>query len=124
MHSRPLQRRVLAEIVESRMREIATMVSQQIEKSGFSAMLPGGVVLTGGGAQVPGTDQIFEEVLKHLRVRTGEPELPAKFGRDPGAAVAVGLARFALQCYDELSPVSGPPLAWKDRVKSLFSMGR
>ncbi len=122
MHSRPLQRKVLAEIVESRMREIATMVKQQVEKSGLYAVLPGGLVLTGGGAMAPDTDKLFEDVLKHFRVRVGEPELPSRFGRDPGAAVSIGLARFALQCYDELAPASGPPAAWKDRVKSLFSM--
>jgi cell division protein FtsA len=113
---------VLAEIIESRMREIATMTKQQIEKSGLYAMLPGGVVLTGGGAMLAGTDKLFEAELKHLRVRVAVPEIPARFGPDPGAAVALGLARFALQCYDELSPAAGPPTDWKDRVRSLFSM--
>ena len=122
LQSRPLQRRVLAEIAESRMREIATMVKQQIEKSGLYAMLPGGVVLTGGGAQIEGAEKLFEEVLKHLRVRRGQPDLPVKFVRETGAAVSVGMARFALQCYDELSPAAGPPAAWKDRVRTLFSM--
>jgi cell division protein FtsA len=122
MQSRALQRRVLAEIAESRMREIATMVKQQIEKSGLYAMLPGGVVLTGGGAMMEGVDKAFEDVLKHLRVRVGQPDLPAKFARETGAAVSVGMARFALQCYDELAPASGVQTDWKDRVKTLFSM--
>jgi cell division protein FtsA len=112
LQARPMQKRVLAEIVESRMREIATMVKQQIEKSGLYAMLPGGVVLTGGGSSVPGADKVFEDVLKHLRVRVGQPDLPAKFGPQTGAAVSVGMARFALQCFDELSPASGAQTAW------------
>ncbi|HEY0867427.1 MAG TPA: cell division protein FtsA, partial [Fimbriimonas sp.] len=65
---RPMQRRVLCEIIESRMREIASMVRQQIEKGGYLAMLPGGVVLTGGGAQMFGTKELFEDVLRHLPV--------------------------------------------------------
>jgi cell division protein FtsA len=119
--ARPMQRRVLCEIIESRMREVAVMVKQQIEKSGLYSMLPGGVVLTGGGSLMPGTDKLFEDVLKHLRVRVAEPELPSKFPRQTGISAAVGIARFSLQCYDEIAPAAGQT-AWKDRVRSLFSM--
>jgi len=119
--ARPLQRRVLCEIIESRMRELAVMVRQHVEKSGLVGMLPGGLVLTGGGAQLPGTDKLFDEVLKHMRVRVAEPELGAKFPRQPGLATAIGLARFGIQCYDELAPATGSQ-GWKERVRSLFSM--
>ena len=119
--ARPLQRKVLAEIIEARMREIAVMVRQQIEKSGLYAMLPGGVILTGGGAHLAGVDKLFEEVLSHLRVRVAEPWLPESVGVRAGMAVPVGLAYFALQCYDELGPATGTQ-DWRDRVKSLFSI--
>ena len=121
--ARPMQRTVLAEIIESRMRELAVMVRQHIDKSGFSAVLPGGVVLTGGGSQLPGTDRLFDETLKHIRVRLGRPMMAPGKPLDPGMAASVGLAQFAIQCFDEIAPASGPK-DWKDRVRSLFSMLR
>lgn len=112
--ARPLQRKVLCEIVESRLRETAVMVAQHIEKAGLVGMLPGGVVLTGGGARLPGIDRLFEEEMTHLKVRTAQvPET--------GSAVALGLARFVLHCHDELVPAIGPE-GWKDRVRTLFSI--
>jgi cell division protein FtsA len=118
---RPLQRKVLSEIVEARMREIARMVKVQIDNSGLAQAVPGGLVLTGGGSLLAGTDKIFQENLGGLKVRIAEPQLPTRLEHVPGAAVAVGLASFALQCFDELAPPTGSAL-WKDRVKSLFSM--
>jgi cell division protein FtsA len=121
---RALQRKVLCEITESRMRELAVMVRQQIEKSGLYAVLPGGVVLTGGGSLLSGTDKLFTEVLKHLRVRRAEPKLYGGHGMDTdraGLATVAGTARFALQCFeDELGPVSGGGL--KATIRSIFSL--
>jgi cell division protein FtsA len=118
---RPLQKRVLSEIVEARVREIALMVRAQIDSCGLYGSLPGGLVLTGGGARLVGVDKVFEENLASFKVRTAEPQLPARLEQLSGSAVAVGLAGFALQCYDELAPPANSN-AWKDRVKSLFSM--
>lgn len=121
---RALQRKVLSEITESRMRELAVMVRQQIEKSGLYAVLPGGVVLTGGGSLLQGTDKLFSDVLKHLRVRRAEPKLYGGHGMDTdraGLATSAGAARFALQCFeDELGPVSGGSL--KGYIRSIFSL--
>jgi cell division protein FtsA len=121
---RPLQRKVLCEITESRMRELAVMVRQQIEKSGLYAVLPGGVVLTGGGSLLSGTDKLFTDVLKHLRVRRAEPKLYGGHGMDTdraGLANSAGAARFALQCFeDELGPVSGGGV--KAAIRSIFSL--
>jgi len=119
--ARPMQRRVLCEIIQSRMREIATMAAREIEKSEFGSILPGGFVLTGGGAALPGTDRLFEESAKRSKVRVAEPSLGAKFPSMVGMATAVGLASFAIQCFDELTPADGVQ-PWRDRVKSLFSM--
>lgn len=120
-----MQRKVLCEIIESRMRELAVMVKQQIEKSGMVGMLPGGVVLTGGGSRLEGTDKLFEDVLKHLRVRVAEPKLPSTFQSevDPyGLATAYGMAQFALQCHDDdLAPASGSE-HWKDRIRTVWSV--
>lgn len=114
--ARPLQRKVLVEIVESRLRETAIMVSQHIEKAGFAGMLPCGVVLTGGGAKLPGIDGLFEEEMPHLKVRLAPPV-------ETGSAVALGLARWVLHCHDDLVPALGSN-DWKDRVRTLFSIFR
>jgi cell division protein FtsA len=121
---RPLQRKVLCEIIESRMRELAQMVKQQIEKSGLYGVLPGGVVLTGGGAQLEGTQNLFEDVLKHLRVEIVEPKVNgAAHGLTdrPGMAAALGMARFSIQCFgDELGPAGGA--GWRERVRTFWSL--
>ena len=121
---RALQRKVLCEITESRMRELAVMVRQQIEKSGLYAVLPGGVVLTGGGSQLACADKLFSDTLKHLRVRRSEPKLYGGHGMDTdraGLATSAGLARFTLQCFeDELGPASGGGL--KATIRSIFSL--
>ena len=114
--ARPLQRKVLCEIVESRLRETAIMVAQHIEKAGLVGMLPGGVVLTGGGSKLPGIDKLFAEEMPHLKVRIEPPV-------ETGSAVALGLARWVLHCHDELAPASGPE-GWRDRVRTLFSIFR
>jgi cell division protein FtsA len=112
--ARPLQRKVLCEIAEARLREIAVMVAQHIEKSGLAAMLPGGIVLTGGGAKMTGMDKLFQEELRNGKVRIAQEV-------GTGSAVALGLARFVLHCHDDLVPASGPD-GWKDRVRTLFSI--
>jgi cell division protein FtsA len=123
--ARPLARRVLCEIIESRMRELATMVKQHLEASGMYGVLPGGLVLTGGGSHLPGTDKLFAEVMKHLRVRVAEPRLPGAYsslGNKAGMATALGLARYTIQCgEDEFAPAGGVG-NWKDRIRTFWSL--
>ena len=119
--ARPMQRRVLCEIIQSRMKEVAAMVGTQIENSNFGTVLPGGIVLTGGGSAMQGTANLFEDCLKRFKVRVAEPNLGSKFPDQVGMATAVGLASFAIQCFDEFAPAEGV-VPWRDRVKSLFSM--
>ena len=57
-------RRELAEIVEARMREVFEKIGAEIERAGAAGMLPAGLVLTGGAAQLTGTAQLGREVLQ------------------------------------------------------------
>lgn len=122
---RPMQRKVFCEIAESRMRELATMVRQHIEKSGYFAMLPGGVMITGGGSYLSGVDKLFESTFQHLRVRCGAPkaEGPHKHSvTKPEMATVCGLARFALdEGEDELSAGNGE-VGWREKIKTMWSM--
>lgn len=121
--ARPLPRKILCEIVESRMRETATFVRQQIERSGLMGMLPGGIVLTGGGSLLPETATLFEQVMGHMRVRVQRPRLkgPRELG-DPALTTVAGLALYALASdEDDIAPANG--LAnWKERFRNIKSI--
>jgi len=64
--------RVLAEIVEPRMRELLELVYEEIRKSGMAGFLPGGLVLSGGGSLMRGVVELAREVTD-MPVRVGKP---------------------------------------------------
>jgi cell division protein FtsA len=117
-----MQRKVLCEIIESRMREIAGMVKVILDRSEQTSLVGSAVVLTGGGAMLAGAEQVFEDVLRHSRVRSAEPVIPEMAFSAHSFATAVGLARFAIECAeDELVPAGGST-AWKDRIRTIWSL--
>jgi cell division protein FtsA len=119
--TRPFQANKLSEIIESRMREIAKMVKRELEASGLRNMLASGVILTGGGSALKGSEALFDQVLGSTRVRLAEPTNNGSLQVTRQDAVAIGLARFAIQCYNEVEPADGL-MDWKGKVKSLFSL--
>ena len=50
----------LANIIEARMEEIIEMIHAEIITSGYDQKLAGGMVVTGGGAQLQNLKQLFE----------------------------------------------------------------
>jgi cell division protein FtsA len=60
----------LAEIIEARAEEILLMIQQEIKRSGYDGLLPAGVVLCGGTAQLSGIQELGRDVLG-LPVRVG-----------------------------------------------------
>lgn len=70
---RVLPRRVLCEIIEPRLTEICGLLRLQIRRSGYSHLVPAGVVLTGGTALLKGVAKFTSEQLK-LAARVGTPE--------------------------------------------------
>lgn len=124
-HARPMQRRVLCEIVESRMKELAVMVRQQIEKSGMYGVLPAGIILTGGGSKLPGAEKLFEAVLQHLRVRSGAPKLGGELASAidrPEMSTGIGLARFALECGDDELATATSNGNWKEKIRTFWTL--
>jgi len=67
-------RKELQNIAGARLDEIFHLVRQELRKLGKDVMLPGGVVLTGGGAKMPGIEDLAKEAL----------ELPAVIGKPEG----------------------------------------
>ncbi len=92
-------RKDIAGIIEPRVEEIFGLVMKEINKSGREGVLPGGIVVTGGTANLRGMAEVGEEVTG-LPVRVGYPEGQGgltELVRDPAYACAVGLIRLAAQ---------------------------
>ena len=115
---RPIARELLAHVIEQRMDEIFGLVAEQIAASGFSDRLGAGLVLTGGGAALPGIVELAERSFA-TAVRVGTPgdELGglADSVRHPGFATAAGLTVYgARREYADLSEgaahVGGSPV--------------
>jgi cell division protein FtsA len=66
-------RKELQNIAGARLDEIFQLVRAELKKVGKDLMLPGGVVLTGGGAKMPGIEELAKEALQ-LPAVVGKPE--------------------------------------------------
>lgn len=96
--SRNLDKRVIAEIIEPRFREIFELVNQEIDKSGYRHVIASGVVITGGSSLMPGADELASGILQ-FPVRVGFPESITGLSEmiySPMHATGVGLMRYAL----------------------------
>jgi cell division protein FtsA len=119
--ARKFPRKVLSEIIESRVREIATLAKDALVDERLG--LPKSILLTGGGSQLAGIEEVFKRVFEATTVKAGSPKLmgtSSKRATAPEMACAVGLAKSVLtRVEEELEPVSGAP-GWKDRMMSLL----
>jgi cell division protein FtsA len=84
----------VVEIIEARLEEICELVNRELKQINRDGKLPAGVVLTGGGSQLPG---IAEFAKHHLRlpVSLGQPQdiqTVIDQAMEPSFATVVGLA--------------------------------
>ena len=97
--ARLISRRELAEICEPRMEEILALIYQELDRSGLKRKLGAGIVLTGGGALIPGCVELAEELFK-MPVRLGYPHRVGGLKdviNNPKYATAVGLLFYAAE---------------------------
>jgi cell division protein FtsA len=92
-----VSRRRLAEILQARVEEMLEMIYIDVRRAGFDDMLPAGLVLTGGSANLPGIDTLAEQVLR-MPARVGVPQ--GLYGlsdilANPAYATSVGLLHWS-----------------------------
>lgn len=115
-----VKKQKLIEVVLPRLEEWAQLIKREIEQSGLSASIPGGVVLVGGGSYMRDITTFFSHHLKRA-VRIGLPigfsHLFEEF-RAPQYASALGIASFAKGLEREVKAV---PLSFLEELYSFFS---
>jgi cell division protein FtsA len=94
----------VALIIEERLKEIAAMVYAEIIKSGYLDKLIGGIVLTGGSANIDDIEVLFERVTD-MSVRVGYPENLERTAKadavsNSSFSTAIGLAWAGLKSID------------------------
>jgi cell division protein FtsA len=67
-----IPRQELARVLHARVEEIASLILQEIKRSGYDGLLPAGVVLCGGTSRLPGIRDVAHKVIG-LPVRIGRP---------------------------------------------------
>jgi len=121
-----VSRQLLNEILQSRAEQLIEMIGAEIRRSGYEGLLPAGIVLTGGSAQLPGIEDLTRDMLG-MPVRIGVPGNLTGLAEaidSPPYATGVGLVRWGLR--HGLTTTSGHPIGeqsqgnWKqtyDRFK-------
>lgn len=102
---RAFSRHMLAEVIRPRYEELFRYVAKELHRADMFGRIPGGVVITGGSAQMPGVVELAEEVLE-VPVRLGLPhgvEGIEAASRDPGLATGVGLLLYAKRTKPEFA---------------------
>ena len=105
--------RYVSKIMQARLEELFERIEKELKKIGRAGILPAGVVLTGGGAKLPGMIELAKEKLR-LPVSLGYPIGVASISdrvNDLSFTTAIGLAQW------------GGHDAPEERQKGLFSGG-
>ncbi len=124
-------RRYVAEIIQARLEEIFELSDKELVKIDRSGRLPAGVVLTGGGAQIPGTADVAKSVFRLPAAMGTNMEIASAIEKikDPEMSAALGLVLWAYHeqrdgtrsgmggTLSKMRSVKGPVVNW---LKKLF----
>jgi cell division protein FtsA len=112
--------RMVNAIVEPRAQEVLCLVRDELQRSGYIAQMPAGLVLSGGGAHLKGFPELAERVFDlpvRLAVPRGLEGMPESLSQ-PEYATAVGLLLYgarARRCAPQR------PTTFVAKIKSMFA---
>jgi len=89
----------LCDIIRARVEEIIRLILLELPRAEYETLVPAGLVITGGGANLPGIEALGIDILQ-LPVRVGKPA--AIYGiadtlHDPAYATGVGLLLWGMK---------------------------
>jgi len=109
-------KKLLIDIIDARVSEILNLASKELKKISKQGMLPAGIVLTGGGAKLPGIRNLAKKELK-LPCRIGKPTEISGVQAEPNLATLCGLA---LEGFDAEKTFSPKRTKLVGRLKNIF----
>jgi len=115
-------RQDLAQVIEARIEEIFNLILKDIQQSGYDELLPAGIVLTGGTAQLRGITSVAERVL-NVPARVAMPKNLVGLVdtlHSPAYATSVGLLRWASTDHHRYQARTHVPSEWSRRVGNLI----
>jgi len=111
--------RMLCEIVEPRAEELLKLVRDELQRAGLDTLIPAGLVLTGGGANLNGLTELAEQLFS-LPVRAGVPRGLQGMTDEislPEYATCVGLLLYGARMRRQ-SQQTG---TWTSKFKAMFA---
>lgn len=108
----------LVKIIEPRVTEILDLVQKELKKIGKQELLPGGVVLTGGGANLSKIKELTKDLLK-LPCEIGVLKGIMGLEEGPDLATVAGLSLGAVD-FDEEEGIMGLTKGWWQKLKKIF----
>lgn len=115
-------RKKLANIIEPRLNDIFELVDSHLSKIKRSGLLPAGAILTGGGTNLMGIEEIAKKILcipsqlSHQKI-----ELP-EIANDPAWVVALGLCHGAFNKNGSIKKSKGVLSKTKNTAKKIFKL--
>lgn len=122
---REVERELLDQVIESRVRETFEVIKTRLGEEGQRARLGAGVIITGGSSLLHGLDELVQEVFEvPVRVPKGSGTAWITSVIDnPRYATAIGLIRSA-QMFDEERAQRGP-FGWiKRKLSDIFGSAK
>ena len=117
---RTVYARMLNEIIEPRAQELLSLVRDELQRGGFGAIIPAGLVLCGGGARLTGLAELAERIF-HVPVRLAVPRglegMPEELSQ-PEYATVVGLLLYGARARRQ---VPQRPATLVGKIKSMFA---
>ncbi len=115
-------RGLIADIIQARLVEIFQLTIENLQQAAMYDTVTSGVVLTGGGSQLPGTLEMASEIMENTPVRIGSARGVGRGANrvaSPIFATGVGLALYAAEEGADASPISTPSyLEWVEKARS------
>jgi cell division protein FtsA len=98
----------LSEIIRVRIEELLRLIMLEMPQSDYRKLIPAGLVITGGGANLPGITELGEKITR-MPVRVGRPSALTGVSdtlTNPAYATAVGLLLWKLRNQQTNNPAA------------------